>query len=100
VGEGIEAVKPVVRRSQWLIAALVVVALAGVIAVLVRMNVISMRDEMSTGPVKPQIHSLAVLPLENLSGDPAQEYFADGMTDEVITMLARNTGLRVVPVLR
>jgi len=37
-----------------------------------------------------------VLPLENLSGDPAQEYFADGMTDEVITMLARNTGLRVV----
>jgi TolB-like protein len=41
------------------------------------------------------IKSLAVLPLENLSGDPAQEYFADGMTDEVITMLAKNTGLRV-----
>jgi TolB-like protein len=37
-----------------------------------------------------------VLPLENLSGDPAQEYFADGMTDEVITMLAKSTGLRVV----
>ena len=42
------------------------------------------------------IKSLAVLPLENLSGDPAQEYFADGMTDEVITMLAKNPSLRVI----
>src|SRR5258706_3542480 len=42
------------------------------------------------------IKSLAVLPLENLSGDPSQEYFADGMTDELITMLAKNTSLRVV----
>ena len=41
------------------------------------------------------IRSLAVLPLENLSGNPAEEYFADGMTDEVITMLARNPALRV-----
>jgi TolB-like protein/DNA-binding winged helix-turn-helix (wHTH) protein len=41
------------------------------------------------------IRSIAVLPLENLSGDPAQEYFADGMTDEVITMLAKNPALRV-----
>ena len=41
------------------------------------------------------IRSIAVLPLENLSGDPAQEYFADGMTDEVITMLARNPALRI-----
>ncbi len=95
-GEGIEAVKPVVRRSRWLIAALVVVVLAGVIVVLVRMNSSSTRDGLFTRSVKPQIHSLAVLPLENLSGDPAQEYFADGMTDEVITMLAKNTGLRVV----
>jgi DNA-binding winged helix-turn-helix (wHTH) protein len=35
-----------------------------------------------------QIHSIAVLPLANLSGDPAQEYFADGMTDELTTALA------------
>lgn len=42
------------------------------------------------------IRSLAVLPLLNLSGDPAQEYFADGMTDELITEIARIPNLRVV----
>ncbi len=42
------------------------------------------------------IHSLAVLPLENLSGDPSQDYFADGMTDELTTELARIHDLRVV----
>jgi TolB-like protein/DNA-binding winged helix-turn-helix (wHTH) protein/Tfp pilus assembly protein PilF len=44
----------------------------------------------------PAIHSLAVLPLDNLSGDPSQEYFAEGMTDELITQLARIPNLRVV----
>jgi TolB-like protein/DNA-binding winged helix-turn-helix (wHTH) protein len=43
-----------------------------------------------------QIHSVAVLPLANLSGDPSQDYFADGMTDELITALAKNRNLRVV----
>jgi TolB-like protein/DNA-binding winged helix-turn-helix (wHTH) protein len=43
-----------------------------------------------------QIHSLAVIPLANLSGDSSQEYFADGMTDELITALAKNRNLRVV----
>jgi len=43
-----------------------------------------------------QIHSIAVIPLANLSGDPAQEYFADGMTDELITALAKNRSLRIV----
>jgi TolB-like protein/DNA-binding winged helix-turn-helix (wHTH) protein len=42
------------------------------------------------------IASLAVLPLDNLSGDPNEEYFADGMTDELTTMLARDSTLRVV----
>ncbi|HEY2967028.1 MAG TPA: protein kinase, partial [Casimicrobiaceae bacterium] len=39
--------------------------------------------------LSPQIASIAVLPLENLSGDPAQEYFADGMTESLIGNLAR-----------
>jgi eukaryotic-like serine/threonine-protein kinase len=42
------------------------------------------------------IESLAVLPLENLSGDPAQEYFADGMTEELITNLAKIGTLKVI----
>ena len=42
------------------------------------------------------IHSLAIIPLANLSGDPSQDYFADGMTDELITALAKNHNLRVV----
>jgi len=43
-----------------------------------------------------RIRSLAVLPLENLSGDPSQDYFADGMTDELITALAKNGSLHVI----
>jgi TolB-like protein/DNA-binding winged helix-turn-helix (wHTH) protein len=42
------------------------------------------------------IHSIAVLPLENLSGDASQEYFADGMTDELITQLGQIKALRVI----
>jgi TolB-like protein len=42
------------------------------------------------------VESLAVLPLENLSGDPQQDYFADGMTDALITELARLGGLKRV----
>jgi TolB-like protein/DNA-binding winged helix-turn-helix (wHTH) protein/tetratricopeptide (TPR) repeat protein len=44
---------------------------------------------------QPRIASLAVIPLENLSRDPEQEYFADGMTDELITNLAKLGGVRV-----
>ena len=43
----------------------------------------------------PAMRSIAVLPLDNLSGDPSQEYFADGMTDELITDLAKVGALRV-----
>ncbi len=46
-------------------------------------------------PSPPAIASIAVLPLDNLSGDPNQDYFADGMTDELITMLAKNSTLRI-----
>jgi len=49
------------------------------------------------GHTKPQpITSIAVLPLDNLSGDPSQNYFADGMTDELTTMLAKDSTLRIV----
>src|SRR5215468_9395564 len=44
---------------------------------------------------RPPVHSIAVLPLKNLSGNPTDEYFADGMTDELITNLAKISALRV-----
>ena len=44
----------------------------------------------------PTVPSLAVLPLENLSGDPAQDYFADGMTESIISNLARIRALKVI----
>jgi len=42
------------------------------------------------------VHSVAVLPLQNVSGDPAQEYFVDGMTEELIANLAKVEKLRVI----
>jgi TolB-like protein/DNA-binding winged helix-turn-helix (wHTH) protein/Tfp pilus assembly protein PilF len=48
----------------------------------------------SAGTIR--IASIAVLPLRNLSNDPEQEYFSDGMTDELITDLAKSGGLRVI----
>src|SRR3989475_2358017 len=50
----------------------------------------------SRGRAPTGIRSLAVLPLDNLSGDASQNYFADGMTDELITDLAQITALRVI----
>jgi len=49
----------------------------------------------SRGP-SPTIRSVAVLPLENLSGDASQEYFADGMTDQLIATLGQISALRVI----
>ena len=55
-----------------------------------------MRNRISEGGVGKNIHSVAVLPLENLSRDPEQEYFADGMTDELTTDLAQLSKMRVI----
>jgi len=80
-------------------AALVVVALlfSGLVAALfLGANFHGWRDRIFAKHRIGPIHSLAVLPLANLSGDPAQDYYADGMTDELITVLAENRSLRVV----
>ena len=50
----------------------------------------------ATAPAAPRIQSLAVLPLRNLSGDPAQEYLADGITEALIGRLAGIHNLRVI----
>jgi TolB-like protein/DNA-binding winged helix-turn-helix (wHTH) protein/tetratricopeptide (TPR) repeat protein len=66
------------------------VGLVFVVAVALAWNFYPWRHSM------PTIRSLAVLPLTNLSGDPSQDYFADGMTDELITHLGQINTLRVI----
>ena len=55
-----------------------------------------LRERLSSRASTPRIESLAVLPLHNLSHDPEQEYFSDGMTDELITDLAKFGTFRVI----
>ena len=54
------------------------------------------RDETDRAAERRRIESIAVLPLENLSGDPEQDYFADGMTEALIAGLAKIRALRVI----
>ena len=67
-----------------------------VLGLLVGFNVGDWRDQLWRRKTIPAIQSLAVLPLQNLSGDPSQEYFADGMTEELITELSHLNGLKVI----
>ena len=53
-------------------------------------------ERRSTPPLAGEIRSIAVLPFEDLSGDPEQEYFADGMTEQLIAELAKISGLRTI----
>jgi pentatricopeptide repeat protein len=73
-----------------------VLALALVVATLTLAAVLAFAPHGRSGSPQDPIKSLAVLPLQNLSGDPAQDYFADGMTEEVIGRLSMIRGLRVV----
>ena len=60
---------------------------------------LSSQTRASAGPGElplPDKPSIAVLPFQNMSGDPEQEYFADGMVEEIITALSRNRGLFVI----
>ncbi len=69
---------------------------AGVLAaVVIAVVAVNMNSRQSNSTVTP-IRSVAVLPLENLSGDPEQEYFADGMTDQLTADLSTITTLRVI----
>jgi TolB-like protein/DNA-binding winged helix-turn-helix (wHTH) protein/Tfp pilus assembly protein PilF len=79
------------KRKPWLTQR-VIVALALILSLLI----LAIWLFRPRGSVPTGIRSLAVLPLENLSGDASQNYFADGMTDELITDLAQISALRVI----
>jgi TolB-like protein/DNA-binding winged helix-turn-helix (wHTH) protein/Tfp pilus assembly protein PilF len=74
----------------------VVGALALVIIIIISVSILSVWRFRSRTPAPSGIRSIAVLPLDNLSGDASQNYFADGMTDELITDLAQISALRVI----
>ena len=76
------------RLAQW-------IGLTGVVAVLLVGGYL-VRARLTRGNPSVPIHSVAVLPLQNLSRDPQQEYFADGITDALITDLAKIHALRVI----
>ena len=82
--------KPGHRRRRW---KLIGVTVAVLVAVVTGLRAHGWRDPVPPGQ---RIQSLAVLPLRNLSGDPRQDYFAQGLTDELTTDLARIHSLRVV----
>jgi TolB-like protein/DNA-binding winged helix-turn-helix (wHTH) protein/Tfp pilus assembly protein PilF len=78
------------------LAAVGLLGLAVPAALLLGLNVRGWRDRVFMRSQKPQIQALAVLPLTNLSGDPEQEYFADGMTEALIAELGKISAPRVI----
>ncbi|MGC1223916.1 MAG: tetratricopeptide repeat protein, partial [Candidatus Sulfotelmatobacter sp.] len=77
----------------WLLGLVGGLAILGVVALLQEP---AWRQRLFERPGLASIRSVAVLPMQNLSNDPNQEYFVDGMTDELITELAQLHDLKVV----
>jgi len=90
-----EAQRGVVSTRKFWMGALTVVA-AALLFVFLGTNIGGLRARLAGKNDAPQIRSLAVLPLQNLSADPEQEYFSDGMTDALITDLAQISSLKVI----
>ena len=84
--------RPLLHRvgKFWLAAASMGVLAAAILGLYVG------RARLFGANAAMKIQSVAVLPLDNLSGDPSQEYFADGITDALTTYLAQTRGLRVI----
>jgi TolB-like protein/DNA-binding winged helix-turn-helix (wHTH) protein/tetratricopeptide (TPR) repeat protein len=85
-------------RSRALYRRLVIggVLFLAFVATLFGFDIGGVRERWLTRASSPAIHSLAVIPLANLSNDPNQEYFSDGMTDALITDLAQIGSLKVI----
>jgi TolB-like protein/DNA-binding winged helix-turn-helix (wHTH) protein/Tfp pilus assembly protein PilF len=81
------------RGGVWLVSIAVLLAISFI--ALLAFDVGGLQRRLLRKPSPREIHAIAVLPLENMTGDPAQDYFADGMTDALITSLAQIGSLRV-----
>jgi TolB-like protein/DNA-binding winged helix-turn-helix (wHTH) protein/Flp pilus assembly protein TadD len=84
------------RRSFMHVAAAGAAVATGAGALAAGFNVAGSRDWLRWKLMPPRIESIAVLPLDNISGDSQQDYFADGMTDALITGLGQVSALRVI----
>lgn len=82
--------------GKWILALNIFTGSAILFAIAFAANLGGFRYRVLSVFSRSSIHSIAVLPLKNLSGDPSQEYFADGMTDALITDLAKFQSLRVI----
>jgi TolB-like protein/DNA-binding winged helix-turn-helix (wHTH) protein len=95
-GTRLEPARAAAQSGVWWRLDRVTAAFVLIACAVFALNVAGLRDRVFARQQIAPIHSIAVLPLTNLSGDPSQDYFADGMTDELITALAHNRSLRIV----
>jgi len=91
-----EVPAPSEARTPWRRVWLATLACASLVALFIGFNGGGLRRLFLGRPDPGAIRSLAVLPLENLSRDPEQEYFADGMTEALTTELAQISALKVI----
>jgi len=80
------------RGARWAATGLVLLFVAGALG----WNVAGVRDRLLGSPPGGEITSMAVLPLKNLSGEPGQDYFADGITEALINELGKISTLRAI----
>jgi eukaryotic-like serine/threonine-protein kinase len=93
------AAHPAEKPAKWSAAKSVgsgLGILAAVIVFLLALNRGNWRQRLLNGVSAPRIESLAVLPVKNFSGDPGQEFFADGMTDALVADLAQIKAVKVI----
>jgi TolB-like protein/DNA-binding winged helix-turn-helix (wHTH) protein len=84
------------ERNSWRLITITAITVCLVAVAVLVLNAIGVGKRIFARNEIGPIRSVAVLPLVNLSGDATQDYFADGMTDELTTALAKNRSLRVV----
>ena len=91
--------KSVAQKWIWATAVLAIIVITSATWLfyqnIAEQELVSASDETVTKPLS-DLPSIVVLPFDNLSDDPQQEYFSDGMTDDIITDLSKVSGIKVI----